>query len=185
MSVLEMIFIAIALAMDASAVSMAAAASGFAQSKRAIIRLAFHFGLFQAIMPFIGWLLGSTVVAYISNWDHWFAFTLLAIVGGRMIYDGLSPEDKRVSVDPTKGWTLISLSIATSIDALAAGLSFSILEVTIWLPCLLIGLITFVLSIISTQIGKVTGSWLGHRVEIAGGIILIGIGFNILRQHLG
>lgn len=179
-----MILIAIGLAMDASAVSMTAAAAGYADNRRAIFRLAFHFGLFQALMPFIGWLLGSTVVDYISVWDHWIAFTLLAVVGGRMIYSGLVPDQEKLKVDPSKGWTLITLSIATSIDALAAGLSFSMLNVNIWLPCILIGVITMILSAISTRIGKTAGHWLGHRVEILGGFILLGIGLNILITHL-
>ncbi|MBC8375484.1 MAG: manganese efflux pump [FCB group bacterium] len=184
MSSLEMILIAIGLAMDASAVSMAAAAAGFAKDIRAIFRLAFHFGLFQAVMPFIGWLLGSTVVDYISVWDHWIAFALLAIVGGRMIFSGIFPHEKELTIDPSRGWVLITLSIATSIDALAAGLSFSVLNVSIWLPCLLIGIITLILSALSTWIGKLVGPWLGQRVEILGGFILLGIGLRILVTHL-
>ena len=182
---MEMILIAIGLAMDAAAVSMAAAAAGFANDYRATFRLAFHFGLFQAIMPLIGYLLGSTMVDYISMWDHWIAFSLLAVVGGRMIYSGLRPHPEKMIIDPSKGWTLITLSIATSIDALAAGLSFSMLNVSIWLPCLLIGLITLALSVISTRIGKVTGQWLGAQVEILGGVILFGIGLRILVSHIG
>jgi len=182
---MEMILIAIGLAMDAAAVSMAAAAAGFANDYRATFRLAFHFGLFQAIMPLIGYLLGSTMVDYISMWDHWIAFSLLAVVGGRMIYSGLRPHPEKMIIDPSKGWTLITLSIATSIDALAAGLSFSMLNVSIWLPCLLIGLITLALSVVSTRIGKVADQWLGARVEILGGIILFGIGLRILVSHIG
>ncbi len=184
MSIMEMILIAIGLAMDASAVSMTAAAAGFVKDNRAIFRLAFHFGFFQALMPLIGWLLGSTVVDYISVWDHWIAFTLLAIVGGRMIYSGFFPDNEKLTIDPTKGWTLITLSVATSIDALAAGLSFSMLNVNIWLPCLLIGVITSILSALSTRIGKTAGHWLGQRVEILGGFILLGIGVRILISHL-
>ena len=184
MSILEMILIAIGLAMDASAVSMTAAAAGYANNHRAIFRLAFHFGLFQAVMPFIGWLLGSTVVDYISEWDHWIAFVLLAVVGSRMIYSGFVPDQERLTVDPSKGWTLITLSIATSIDALAAGLSFSLLNVNIWLPCFLIGVITMFLSALSISIGKTAGHWLGQRVEILGGFILLGIGVKILATHL-
>jgi len=184
MSYTEMILISIGLAMDASAVSMTAAAAGFTNNSRAIFRLAFHFGFFQALMPLIGWLLGSTVVDYISVWDHWIAFTLLAVVGGRMIYSGFFPDNDKLILDPTKGWTLITLSIATSIDALAAGLSFSMLNVNIWLACLLIGVITMLLSVLSTRIGKTAGHWLGNRVEMLGGLILIGIGLRILISHL-
>jgi putative Mn2+ efflux pump MntP len=184
MSILEMILIAIGLAMDASAVSMTAAAAGFVKNNRAVFRLAFHFGLFQALMPLIGWVVGSTIVEYISMWDHWVAFALLALVGGRMIYSGFVPYNEKLVVNPTRGWTLITLSIATSIDALAAGFSFSMLNVNIWLPCLLIGVITVLLSALSTRIGKSAGQWLGHRVEIFGGLILISIGLRILTVHL-
>ncbi len=184
MSLMEMILIAIGLAMDASAVSMTAAAAGFVNDNRAIFRLAFHFGLFQAIMPLIGWLVGSTVVDYISAWDHWIAFSLLAVVGSRMIYAGFFPDNDALIVDPSRGWTLVTLSIATSIDALAAGLSFAMLNVNIWLPCILIGLITMILSALSTGVGKTAGHWLGHRVEILGGLILLAIGIKILVTHL-
>lgn len=184
MSTLEMILIAIGLAMDASAVSMTAAAAGFAKDARSIFRLAFHFGLFQGIMPFIGWLAGSTIVDYISTWDHWIAFGLLATIGGRMIYSGIFPTEEELTIDPSRGWVLITLSIATSIDALAAGLSFSVLNMSIWIPCLLIGLITAILSALSTRIGKMAGPWLGQRVEIFGGLILLGIGVRILVTHM-
>jgi len=167
--------------MDAAAVSITASAAGYAKDYRAVFRLAFHFGLFQALMPALGWFLGSTVVHYISRWDHWIAFTLLAVVGGRMIFSGFFTDNDKLIVDPSKGWTLITLSIATSIDALAAGLSFSALNMDIWLPCLLIGVI---LSAISTRIGRAAGQWLGQRVEILGGFILLGIGLRILVTHL-
>ncbi len=170
--------------MDASAVSITAAASGYANHKRQVFRLAFHFGLFQGLMPFLGWLLGSSVVAYIENWDHWVAFILLAIVGGRMIYEGFDKSEERIQSDPTRGLMLITLSIATSIDALAVGLSFSMLNVKILLPCMLIGLITIALSVLATQVGKAAGRFLGKKVEILGGLILIGIGLRILITHL-
>ncbi|MCF7808946.1 MAG: manganese efflux pump MntP family protein [Candidatus Marinimicrobia bacterium] len=184
MSLLEIVLIAIGLAMDASAVSMTAAAAGYAHQKRQVFRLAFHFGLFQGIMPLLGWLLGSTVVSYIENWDHWVAFALLAIVGGRMVVSWFEKDEEKLKSDPTRGWTLITLSVATSIDALAVGLSFSLLDVSIWLPCLLIGMITLILSIAATQIGKVAGRFLGKQVEVLGGLILIGIGLRILITHL-
>jgi putative Mn2+ efflux pump MntP len=101
-----------------------------------------------------------------------------------MIYSGMVPDEKELIVDPSRGWVLITLSIATSIDALAAGLSFSVLNVNIWLPCLLIGIITFILSALSTQIGRLVGPWLGQKVEILGGFILMGIGLRILVTHL-
>ena len=170
--------------MDASAVSMAAAAAGFANQKRQVFRLSFHFGLFQGVMPFMGWLLGSTVVNYIQSWDHWIAFTLLAFVGGRMIREGFNKDPQRMKRDPTRGWILVTLSIATSIDALAVGLSFSLLNVGILIPCLFIGFITIAMCVIATRVGKVAGQLLGKRVEIIGGLILIAIGVRILISHI-
>ncbi len=184
MGLIEIIMISISLAMDASAVSMAAAAAGFAHSRRQVFRLAFHFGLFQGLMPLLGYFLGSTVIDYISAWDHWIAFILLVVVGGRMLISGLSTDVTGFSQDPTKGWRLISLSIATSIDALALGLSFSVLSVSIWLPALLIALITALLSFLSTRIGKVLGALFGKKVERFGGLLLLGIGTRILLTHL-
>lgn len=170
--------------MDASAVSMTAAAAGYTIKKRQVFRLAFHFGLFQGMMPYLGWLLGSTVVDYIKSWDHWIAFVLLGIVGGRMIYEGLDKDSGQMKTDPTKGWTLVTLSVATSIDALAVGLSFSMLNMNILVPCLMIGVITFIMSILAVRIGTLAGQMIGKRVEIVGGLILIGIGTRILISHL-
>jgi len=184
MSYLDIILLSIGLAMDASAVSIAAAAAGFASKPRAIFRLAFHFGLFQAGMPAIGWVLGNSVVDYISEWDHWIAFSLLAIVGVRMIYSGFDTSEDTMSLDPSKGLALVTLSIATSIDALAVGLSFSMLEMTILIPCLLIGIITFLMSILAVRIGTFASRMVGKRVEVFGGLILIGIGTRILFSHM-
>ncbi len=184
MTLLEIILVAIGLAMDASAVSMTAAASGYAYQSRQVFRLAFHFGLFQGVMPLIGWFLGSTVVSYIEKWDHWIAFILLAVVGGRMVASWFDKSAEKIISDPTRGWTLITLSIATSIDALAVGLSFSLLDVNIWLASLLIGVITLILSIGATRLGLVAGKLLGKGVEAFGGLILIGIGLRILFTHI-
>ena len=184
MTLIEIVLLSLGLAMDAAAVSMAAAAAGYTKSIRPVFRLAFHFGLFQAGMPAFGWLLGTTVVAYISTWDHWIAFALLGLVGARMIYSGLDSAEERMSIDPTKGWVLITLSIATSIDALAVGLSFSMLNMDILLPCLLIGTITILMSVMAVWVGTFAGQLTGKRVELFGGFILIGIGLRILYLHL-
>ncbi|MCF6249590.1 MAG: manganese efflux pump MntP family protein, partial [Desulfobacula sp.] len=142
MGSLEIILIAIGLAMDACAVSLAAAASGFAKDVRAVFRLSFHFGLFQFFMPVIGWFLGVGFVSYFKAIDHWIAFFLLLFVGGRMIREGLDTASESHKNDPSKGMTMVLLSIATSIDALAIGLSFAFLDVNIWYPSAMIGLIT-------------------------------------------
>jgi putative Mn2+ efflux pump MntP len=181
---IEIIIIALGLALDASAVSLVAAASGFANDSRSIFRLAFHFGLFQFLMPVMGWLLGVSFVSYFSAVDHWIAFGLLSFVGGRMCLSGLNPDLESYSNDPSRGFTLVMLSVATSIDALAIGLSLAMLEVNIWYPSVIIGIVTAILSFFSIMIGKKIGARIGKRMEIVGGIILIVIGIRILATHL-
>ncbi len=184
MGLIEIIIIAFGLAMDASAVSLVAAASGFAKDSRSIFRLAFHFGLFQFFMPVIGWLLGVSFVSYFSAVDHWIAFGLLSFVGGRMIISGLNRNMESYANDPSRGFTLVMLSVATSIDALAIGLSLAMLDVNIWYPSVIIGLVTASLSFFSIMIGKKIGPLVGKRMEIFGGTILIIIGIRILVTHL-
>lgn len=184
MGLIEIIIIAFGLAMDASAVSLVAAASGFAKDSRSIFRLAFHFGLFQFFMPVIGWLMGVSFVSYFSAVDHWIAFGLLSFVGGRMIISGLNPNVESYANDPSRGFTLVMLSVATSIDALAIGLSLAMLDVNIWYPSVIIGLVTASLSFFSIMIGKKIGPLVGKRMEIFGGTILIIIGIRILVTHL-
>ena len=184
MDIIEIVFIAIGLAMDASAVSLVAAASGYAKTKRAAFRLSFHFGLFQFFMPILGWVLGRSIVDQISSLDHWIAFGLLTIVGTRMIRSGINPSEQNVKRDPSRGLTLIILSIATSIDAMAVGLSLAMLEVNIWYPSIIIGIITSILSLVAIRLGNRLGIMFGQRMEIAGGAILIAIGFRIVLSHL-
>ncbi len=184
METLEIITIAIGLAMDASAVSLVAASSGFAEDTRAKFRLWFHFGLFQFLMPILGWFLGVSFVEYFAFLDHWIAFILLGFVGGRMILSGTNPDTENYSKDPSRGLTMVMLSIATSIDAMAIGLSLAMLDVSIWYPAVIIGVITAALSMFSIQIGKKIKSSIGKRMEIIGGVILILIGTRILISHL-
>ncbi len=183
MPLLQIILIAIGLAMDASAVSLAAACSGYADTRRAMFRLAFHFGLFQFIMPVIGWFIGSRFVHFVSTFDHWVAFAVLAFLGAKMIRAGLSSSDIRPSGDPSRGWTLISLSVATSIDALAVGLSLALLDVGIWRVAGMIGLVTMSLSVTAIIAGRFLGLLFGKKMEIFGGIILIVAGLRILIVH--
>ena len=184
MGLIEIIIIAFGLAMDASAVSLVAAASGFAKDSRSIFRLAFHFGLFQFLMPVFGWLLGVSFVSYFSAVDHWIAFGLLSFVGGRMILSGLNPNMESYTNDPSRGLTLVMLSVATSIDALAIGLSLAMLDVNIWYPSVIIGVVTASLAFFSIMIGKKIGPLIGKRMEIFGGVVLIIIGIRILITHL-
>lgn len=179
-------FIALALAVDAFAVALGAGVTLCHAGFRQTFRLAFHFGLFQAGMNIAGWAAGLSVRSFIEQVDHWVAFGLLLLVGGKMIYEVLSGGDQdREGRDPTRGRTLLVLAVATSIDALAVGLSFAVLNIAIWMPALIIGLVALVLTALGLHLGCYVGknSRLGPRVEIFGGLVLILIGGNILRQH--
>jgi putative Mn2+ efflux pump MntP len=188
MDLLILTGIAVGLSMDALAVSVA---NGIMIKKLHVkhaVRIAFFFGFFQALMPLIGWAAGITFSQYIQPVDHWIAFGLLVLVGGRMIWEDVSKSLGR-KVDPIVQNclhfpTLLVMSIATSIDALAVGISFALIGTTIWLPVLVIGVITFVISFIGIQIGNRFGAVLGNRLGIIGGLVLIGIGTKILVEHL-
>lgn len=184
MTLIEIVMIAIGLAMDAFAVSIAAATSGKLAGRRATFRLSFHFGLFQAMMPVIGWFAGIHVANLISGVDHWVAFFLLLFVGGRMILSSFKPEKETFAMDPSRGISLVVLSLATSIDALAVGLSLAMLQINIWYPAAVIGIITAILSVIGIRAGRYFGEKLGPGMELIGGIILIGIGLRILLADL-
>jgi putative Mn2+ efflux pump MntP len=185
MNVIVIIGIAIGLAMDAFAVAISASAIIGKITGRHIFRLGFHFGLFQAMMPVIGWLAGSRIQKYIAPIDHWIAFGLLAFIGIKAIYGALQREIEEKPVgDPSRGMSLVMLSVATSIDALAVGLSFAMLEINIWYPALIIGVITGAITIIGMVIGSSLGSRFGKPMEIVGGLVLIGIGVKILIEHL-
>ena len=184
MTSLDILIIALALAMDAFAVSLAAAAAGFAGNHRATFRLSFHFGLFQAMMPVLGWSLGLSVEPYISRSDHWIAFLLLSLVAGRMISAGLHPESTSRGGDPSRGWTLVMLSTATSIDALAIGLTLAALKVSVIYPAVIIGLITCAMCILAITFGRRVGPRLGDRAQIAGGLTLFLVGVHVLVSHL-
>lgn len=184
MDFISTILVAVGLAMDAFAVSLGAGTTGKARSFRPFFRLSFHFGLFQAGMTFLGWLAGSSIARFIEDFDHWVAFGLLVFVGGRMILSGLSKASEHKDVDVSRGGMLVMVSIATSIDALAVGLGLALVEVNILEACLVIGIITLVLSIVGLLAGGVLGEKFGKRMEILGGLILIGIGIRILTTHL-
>lgn len=183
MTIYEIFAIAVGLALDAMAVSIGAAACGYACDARATFRLAFHFGLFQAFMPVIGWLAGAQVVGWVASVDHWLAFGLLAFVGIRMIRAGLHPDGAPCS-DPTRGLTLVMLALATSIDALAVGFGLALVDVAILIPSIVIGLVTVGLCVFGIRIGTLVSRRFGPRMEILGGIILIAIGARILLSHL-
>lgn len=184
MSFIEILLIALGLAMDAFAVCVGAGATRFINGPRPVFRLAFHFGLFQALMPVLGWLAGVRIERFIAAFDHWIAFGLLAFVGIRMIRSGLDPSDEAVVTDPSRGGTLVMLSVATSIDAFAIGLSLAVLRVDVFLPALVIGLVAATLSLVGLSIGNRLGQLFGKRMATVGGLILIAIGVRVVLTHL-
>jgi putative Mn2+ efflux pump MntP len=174
---------AFALSLDCFAVALAAGIPGGRSGIRDAARIALAFGAFQAMMPVIGWLAGRSVVAYISTYDHWIAFALLAIVGARMIREGFSGEEEKAPASLDTG-TLVVLAIATSIDALAVGVSLAFLDTGILLPALLIGIFTFAVSFAGALLGGVATERWGKAMEIAGGLVLFAIGIRILIGHM-
>jgi len=184
-SLIEIIIIAIGLSMDAFAVSIACSISLQKVSSRQIFRFSFHFGLFQALMPVLGWFAGQSAQSYISRWDHWVAFFLLTFIGLKAIHDSRKANDLELNrKDPTKGVSLVLLSIATSIDALAVGFSLSALNINIIKPAIIIGCITGILSMSGMIGGSKIGYRFGKSVELIGGLILIGIGLKVLISHM-
>jgi manganese efflux pump family protein len=186
MEFVTILLIALALAVDAFAVALAAGISLCRVNSRQVFRLAFHFGFFQAGMNILGWLGGLTVRSLIESFDHWLAFGLLAFVGTKMIWEAIREvREEGAGVDPTRGRMLVTLSVATSIDSLAVGLSFAVLEISVWLPALVIGLVAAGLTALGLRLGCLLGaaSRLGARAEIAGGVVLIAIGLKILHEH--
>jgi manganese efflux pump family protein len=185
LSLLLLLGIAVSLALDASAVAIATSIRLRRASAVQTLRMALAFGGFQFLMPILGWLAGQSVAGIIQNVDHWVAFSLLAVVGGHMLWEAFQPEqDKQETKDPTTGWTLLALSVATSIDALAVGLSFSLLGYAIWLPSVVIGIVTAILTALALQFGCRLGQAFGRRLDAAGGLVLIAIGLKILLEHL-
>lgn len=182
MSFTSIFLIALSMAMDAFAVSLGSGVK-IGPGPRPVFRIAFHFGLFQALLPIIGWFFGNTIEPYMRNFDHWVAFGLLAFVGIRMIRSGFGEEEEETAKDPSRGLTMVMLSIAVSIDALAVGLSLGLLGVTIWAPALVIGLVTGALSLIGLRMGNGLGKRFGKPVEVLGGLVLIGIGIRIVLMH--
>ena len=182
MNLSTIILIALGLAMDCFAVSVA---SGFAFKDLRIkhaIRMAIFFGGFQLLMPIIGWFAGSNLRPYIMGYDHWVAFALLAGIGGKMAYESRKIEGEKF--DPTKFPILAALAVATSIDALAVGLSLSFIQVPIALPACIIGAVSFIMTMLGIAAGKRFGHLFESKLELAGGLVLIGIGLKILYQHL-
>ena len=180
----SLIFTGIGLAMDASAVSIAKGMSlPNEKNKNYALKLGLAFGIFQGLMPLIGYLAGSTFSGYIQSVDHWVAFILLALIGLNMIKESRE-EKENEEVSDLSLKVILLLAIATSIDALAVGVSFAFLKVNIVLACSIIAIVTFILSFICVMVGKRLGSLFQKYAEIFGGIILMMIGAKILIEHL-
>ena len=184
MNYVSIFVIAFALAIDAFAVSFSAGAYFGKSDKHQRFRLSFHFGLFQFLMPVLGWFAGIKIVGFIELYDHWVAFAILLTIGLKMIWDAFKSNDEMVEHDISKGWSLISLSIATSIDALAVGFSLGIINSDIFLPSIIIGIVAALMSLIGIKMGEVLSSKFGNRISAFGGIVLILIGINIIAEHL-
>jgi len=182
---LELTVVSIGLATDAFAVALAAGFVLNPVTPRHVFRLAFHFGLFQFLMPIIGWAAGKQFASYIQQGDHWIAFGLLGCLGGKMFWEACHPGESRKKRDPTRGLQLVGLSVATSIDALAVGLSLALLQVSIWLPAAVIGIVAAMLSTIGIVAGTRIGQSWGRGAQAIGGCLLLLIGIKILIDHLG
>lgn len=184
MPVLTILLISISLAMDAFAVSLGVGTADCIGGWRGKLRLALHFGIFQAGMTALGWVIGGTVVQYIMNFDHWIALGLLGYVGFNLIRSGLKKDKPAFNCDPSTGRTLVLLSVATSIDAFAVGLSIALMNIPILLSILSIGLVAWGLSLLGLVAGTRLSQTFGKRMEILGGLILIGIGLQVFITHM-
>jgi len=191
MEIVTLFLLALGLSFDSFAVSVSSGLMLPAIRFYKACIIAFSLAFFQAVMPLLGWFAGVTIRDYLVNFDHWIAFGLLSALGIKMIFESLKPEERRNGFNPLDPVVLLTMSLATSIDALIVGVSFAFIEtpdtplwLAILLPVIIIGGITFLMSMLGILFGKKAGSKLGKRMEMLGGIILIGIGFKILLEHL-
>jgi len=183
MDMITILLIAIGLAMDALAVSITSGLTINDLKLRNALTIALFFGAFQAFMPILGWLGGVSARAIITDIDHWVAFGLLCLIGGKMIYESTRLGSNEKEMAPLDLHVLFLLAIATSIDALAVGISFAFLKMAIIIPAIIIGVTTFSLSFLGVFVGNISGHFFESKIEIIGGLILIGIGIKILVEH--
>ncbi|MFC1871213.1 manganese efflux pump MntP family protein [Chloroflexota bacterium] len=177
--------IALSLSADCFAVALGGSVSLKRLSFLPAARVSLSFGIFQGLMPVLGWLAGQTVVQLIADYDHWLAFVLLALVGGRMLRGAFrAPDSAGKKSDITRGFQLIILSVATSIDAFAVGLTFALVEIKIVLASATIAVVAFLATAVGLLLGRKIGGLMGKRAEAIGGLVLIGIGVKILLEHL-
>lgn len=186
---IELLLMGVGLAMDAFAVSICKGLAMRKVNKKQAVVIGLFFGGFQALMPFIGWVLGSQFESYITSIDHWIAFVLLGFIGGKMIVEAVKPEDENVEIDqmdpPLDIKEMFLLAIATSIDALAVGITFAFLDYPIVEAVSIIGIVTFIISIGGVYVGNFFGNKYKNKAEFAGGLILVLLGARILLSHLG
>lgn len=186
---IELLLMGIGLAMDAFAVSICKGLAMRRVNRKQAVVIGLFFGGFQALMPFIGWVLGSQFERYITSIDHWIAFVLLGFIGGKMVVEALNPEEEKVEIDrmdpPLNLKEMLILSIATSIDALAVGITFAFLKYPIVESITIIGTVTFVISVGGVYVGNFFGNKYKKKAEFAGGVILVLLGLRILLSHLG
>jgi len=184
MGTITLLIVAVGLAMDAFTVAIATGIALGCVTGRQAFRLAFHFGFFQFIMPVIGWTAGYAVETYIQSFDHWVALALLCLIGGKMIVESFERKpEKRFRGDPTKGMTLFALSVATSIDALAVGLSLGVLHQGIWYPSVIIGFVAAAFTVLGLELGCKIGLLFSSRIVANWGINLLGVGIKIVLDH--
>lgn len=184
MTILEILLIAIGLAMDAFAVSICKGLSMKKMNWKKALIVGIYFGIFQALMPIIGYFLGSTFEDLVTHIDHWIAFVLLVAIGGNMLKEAFANNSENCN-DNVDFKTMSILAIATSIDALAVGITFAFLQANIWVSATIIGIVTFIISIIGVKIGNRFGNKYERKAETVGGFILIFMGIKILLEHLG
>jgi putative Mn2+ efflux pump MntP len=184
MDLLTPALIGIGLSMDCFAVSLAIGTTTKTRLIYAATLIALCFGAFQAGMTVIGWAAGVSLIGLISAYDHWVAFVLLAIVGGKMIWEGVQGGEDKAPIESIRIVPVIVLSFATSIDALAVGISFGVLQTAVLIPALIIGIVCFGISFAGVMLGERLESFLGNKMEIFGGVILILIGLRILTEHM-
>ncbi len=184
MDLITILLIAVGLSFDTFAVSISSGLTirhiRFFQA----VKIAFTLAFFQSLMPLIGWILGNQVSGLIANYDHWVAFGLLSVLGMKMAYESLKKDEENSNFNPLNLVVLLGMAVATSIDALVVGVSFALIEINIYWSILIIGVVTFLVSMVGMLFGKKVGGKLGKRMEIIGGVILIGIGLKILLSHI-
>jgi putative Mn2+ efflux pump MntP len=178
MSFWEILILAFVLGIDAFSVALGVGTGG--STFRQTFRLSFHFGLFQFIMPIIGWLLGQNVISLIQRYDHWVAFGILFAIGLRMIYEAFHHKSGKTKGDRTRKWSLVTLSIATSIDALGAGIGMGIWGTSLFYPCIIIGITAGIMTLIGMKLGGIMSTVIGDRMEAVGGAVLVLLSLKML-----